>query len=251
MPFWSSLRTKITGTPFPSDYAKKFGLIRYGDDVLLLIQTLKDQDVILRIAAAQRLGEIGDDRRDRRAVEQLTAAAREDIWRSVRIAASEALGAILERRLGTRPITMISELTEAERETRRQTAQSLSQEAVGQSLTALQDNDVMIRCAAIEILGEIRDVRYVEPVTAALRDKKSEVIIEATEALTKLGEEAIPYLLPALKDKKSIVRSSIAWILGTIGSTKAVEPLTIALEDDNDDVRRQAAQALERLKKRE
>ena len=85
MSFWSSLRTKITGTPFSSDFVKKFVLIRYGDDVSLLIQTLKDQDVILRIAAAQRLGEIGDDRRDTRAVEQLTAAAREDIWRSVRM----------------------------------------------------------------------------------------------------------------------------------------------------------------------
>lgn len=64
----------------------------------------------------------------------------------------------------------------------------------------LKDEDPLYRERAAEILGEIGDVRAVEPLIEALKDWYDKAQEEAVRALRKIGEPAIEYLIQALKD---------------------------------------------------
>ncbi|MEL7072362.1 MAG: HEAT repeat domain-containing protein [Cyanobacteria bacterium J06581_3] len=62
-------------------------------------------------------------------------------------------------------------------------------------------------------------------------------------ALTS-SKEATPHIVPFLKSKYSLIRESAASALGSIGSTNAIEPLCLALDDPAVDVRKAAVQGL-------
>jgi HEAT repeat protein len=58
-------------------------------------------------------------------------------------------------------------------------------------------------------------------------------------------------LIAALKDNNSTVRWCAAWALGEIKDTRAIGPLIEALEDDDNGVRREAMDAMERIEETE
>ena len=63
-------------------------------------------------------------------------------------------------------------------------------------------------------------------------------------SLADIGDSAVEPLVLALKDEDSEVRSIAAKILSEIGDYRAVEPLILALKDENVSVRWHAADAL-------
>jgi HEAT repeat protein len=67
------------------------------------------------------------------------------------------------------------------------------------------------------------------------------------ENLLDLGEPAVEPLIQALSDEGHYTREGAVRTLGGIGDKRAVEPLTRALEDEYVEVRREAAEALERM----
>jgi len=108
--------------------------------------------------------------------------------------------------------------------------------------------DWMVRKAAAEALGEIKDSRAVEPLSAALKDSNEWVRWHAAEALGKIGASAVEPLIVALKDRdQKNAHRAVAEALGRIG-TPAVEPLIVALKDRDQNVRCAAAEALGKIK---
>jgi len=83
--------------------------------------------------------------------------------------------------------------------------------------------------------------------------KKAEENIRTRVAL-KLGElrdlTAVQPLIAALKDEYAAVRKSAAETLGNIGDTRAIVPLTeLAQKDSDEDIRKAAQDAMERIQK--
>ncbi|MFH1718596.1 MAG: HEAT repeat domain-containing protein [Planctomycetota bacterium] len=90
--------------------------------------------------------------------------------------------------------------------------------AVPLLITAMEDEDWIIRQGASQALGRIGDPQAVEP------------------------------LINALEDKNQWIRQYAAEALGLIGDERAIEPLVEALEDDNPNVRALAARGLESIR---
>lgn len=109
------------------------------------------------------------------------------------------------------------------------------------------------RNEAASNLGELGDTRAVEPLIAALKDDYTIVRWSVVNALGKLGEQLkeptlstriMGPLITVLRDYDSDVQRSAAKALGKM---RAVEPLIVALKDNNRRLRMYAADELGRL----
>ncbi len=90
--------------------------------------------------------------------------------------------------------------------------------------------DWHIRSAAATALGQIGDIRAVEPLIAHLGDEATFVRGSAAAALGQIGDpRAVEPLIAALKN--FVTRNSAAAALGQIGDPRAVEPLIAALTE--------------------
>jgi len=110
----------------------------------------------------------------------------------------------------------------------------------------LKDNDLIVRLHAAKALGEAKDARAVEPLIAALGDKGCGHT--AANALAKIGKPAVEPLIVALKNENPFVRRNAAEALGEIKDSSAVKPLIDTLKDNDLIVRRNAAKALGKIK---
>jgi HEAT repeat protein len=112
-------------------------------------------------------------------------------------------------------------------------------------IAALKSKDPTVQYDAAEALGELRDPRAVEYLTAALKnDELSGVRWKAAEALAKIGAPAVNALIGALTHEDDDVRWKAAIALGETGDSRAVEPLIALLCDEDRFVKSRAAHAL-------
>jgi HEAT repeat protein len=86
-------------------------------------------------------------------------------------------------------------------------------------LNVLHSPFVPVRLGAIEALGVIRDLRALSPLTAVLgHDRSLEVRWAAVLALGELGcLDAVPFLVPLLRDPNRYLRYGAASALGKLG----------------------------------
>ena len=158
----------------------------------------------------------------------------------------------------------------------------LNMKTLDEIFESLMYEDSDIRNIMAVTLGNIGDVRAVEPLTLTLNDENSHVSNNATISLEKIGKPAVKYLIhalnnnnnksvrslsaktlgnigdergiepliQALNDDQASVRNNAVTALGNIGDIKAVEPLTLTLNDKNSHVRNNAKKALEKIGKR-
>jgi hypothetical protein len=93
----------------------------------------------------------------------------------------------------------------------------------------------------------------IPPLLDALKDHDAEVRQSAASALASIGRQAVEPLLDVLKDKDQSkeMRANAAYVLGQMGHNgqEALPALTKALKDDDRDVRRRAAFAIQRIVK--
>ena len=116
-------------------------------------------------------------------------------------------------------------------------------------MEALKDQDWHVRQAAAVALGRIGDARAVEPLTAALKDKNSAVVMRsaAAAALGRIGDaRAVEPPTAAVNDKAWHVQEAARSALRRIGES-AVEPLSAPPKDKDADARRRAADALGKM----
>lgn len=91
-----------------------------------------------------------------------------------------------------------------------------------------------IRIAAVEALRKIGDVRAVEPLIFALKDRNHTIRYWVANALGRIGDvRAVEPLIAALQDRDWAVRRNVIDALGRIGDVRAVEPLIAALPNSN------------------
>ncbi len=108
-------------------------------------------------------------------------------------------------------------------------------------LRTLQHPRPAFRARAAQALGRLRDVRSVRALTLALQDPA--VLKDAAEALGDLGNVAVPQLHSALADPQAAVRRAVVRGLSRVGPG-AVEALVAALDDDDEEVRFWALDAI-------
>jgi len=109
---------------------------------------------------------------------------------------------------------------------------------VEQLIQTLKDEDSYIRRGAARALGEIGDIRAVEPLNQALNEDEDSVVKqEAFEALMKFEKRKIEKmeekrdvegLIMALHHENWIVRKETALALGRIGDARSIDSLTKA-----------------------
>jgi HEAT repeat protein len=255
-----------------------------------LVQALNDNDSAIRMGAAEALGKLGwqpgNDtervqyilaKRDwdelttvgETAAELLIQALEDNDW-AVRKSAAEALGTIGDARAVEPLIRALHDEYWNVNRAAEKTLSMIGEPAIEPLIHALQDNDKKVRASAAGALGRIQNKRAFVPLVQALNDEDAEVRASAAEALEKLnwqpgddtervqyllakrdwkglarfGEPAVEPLIHALQDNESEIRKRAAEALGTIGDVRAVEPLVQALKDQYRDVTRSAAEAL-------
>lgn len=117
-------------------------------------------------------------------------------------------------------------------------------------LTAgLRDESPAVRHTAAWALGTIGDARAIDALVANLNDANSEARAGAAWALGSIGDSrAVGPLLGVIQEPSSDVRAAAAWSLGMIGDRSAAGALTAALQDTSLAVRKKAEEALTRLR---
>ncbi len=178
-------------------------------DIASLARLLEHKDPVVQYEAAEALGNLGDEK----AVGPLITALKRDEFSGVRWKAAEALSKI-------------------------------GNPAVGPLIATLQYPDDDVRWKAAIALGEIGNPDAVEPLIRLLSDEDRFVRSRAAHALSMIGEPAIPSLMHALRMDDPGVRWGAALALGKIKNPLAVEPLILALADEQVMVRAEAAAAL-------
>jgi HEAT repeat protein len=145
------------------------GNAKYAGAVEPLIKCLQDEDDFVRNFAARALGNIGDPR----AVDPLIKSLG-DKHVLVRRAAAQALGSLADAR------------------------------AVEPLINTLESGgeDFLVRGSAAEALGKLRDLRAVDPLIKALGNEDRYIQTWAANALTGIGEAAIPKLVAKLGEPK-------------------------------------------------
>ncbi len=168
-------------------------------DLERLLQQLRSADVTLRSDAAHALGKLADER----AVPALGEALR-DPDEYVRKSAVMAL-----RRIG-------------------------GPRAMEAMRIALADRSEQVCLQAVKGLGELRDAGAVEALIKVLARRERSLVQAATEALSRIGPEAVPLLMEAFKDRylRRRIGAQIWRILTEMGS-RAIDPLVGVLADDN------------------
>ncbi|WP_240664680.1 HEAT repeat domain-containing protein [Methanosarcina sp. MSH10X1] len=114
----------------------------------------------------------------------------------------------------------------------------IGEPAVEPLIKILQDENenVFLQMKVIAVLAGIKDERAVQPMIQALKEKP-ELRADLGYNLGLMGEPAIEPLIIALGNEDSSVRVRAAEALGRIGDERAVEPLTTALNDEDETVR--------------
>lgn len=110
----------------------------------------------------------------------------------------------------------------------------------------INDDNLIVRLHAVKALGDTGDFRAVQPLIAILGDK--DCGHTAANALAKIGKRAVEPLIISLKDENPFARRNAADALGKIKDARAVNPLINALKDNDLIVRRNSARALGGLK---
>jgi HEAT repeat protein len=237
----------VTGreSPWPERKQAVERMVALGEPAVLpLIQALERHSSTLLMEALGRL-------RDPRAVVPLATALTQESPH-IRQAAATALGLIGDpQAIGplidafrvesgdTEDITAWLDAAEA--------LARIGEPAVGPLITALADENWIVRASSAEALGQLGDPRAVMPLIAALSDTELQVRIDATVALGKIRDpSAIDAVAARLNDpaEDELVRSAAARALGQLVRGAVFTPLVDALDDPLIDVRCQALYAL-------
>ncbi|MCP4543059.1 MAG: response regulator [Chloroflexi bacterium] len=246
----------------------KLGDTRAVEPLIAILEDVKVASV--GASAAEALGKLGD----LRAVEPLITILKDENWQ-MRAAAAEALEQLGDF-LAMEPLIAILEDTDWQ--TRKAAAKALRQfndpRSVEPLIATMSDEFWEVRRTAAESLDRLDwkpkvnhtgavywiakqnwnqcvklGTLAVKPLIVFLRDRDNDVRKAVARTLGQLGDtRAVEPLIAVLQDVKvASVGASAAEALGELGDSRAVEPLIITMSDKFWEVRRAAAESLDRL----
>jgi HEAT repeat protein len=209
-------------------------------DIDGLIYIIEDDNVELRKAATEALGEIGNSQ----AIDTLSTALKDQNWK-VRKSAAKALGNIGDLR-ALEPL--IESLVDEKDDVRGEIASALGKignpravlpliKTLEKEVKSRSISFVNVRDAAVEALGEIGDPRAIKPLISIFnpKDGDAEVALGDSEALVlisalkKIGEPVVDELIRILRGQGDVrffdARIFAAKVLGEIGDADAIYPL--------------------------
>ena len=111
-------------------------------------------------------------------------------------------------------------------------------------IAALEGHDLWARRAAAWALAEIRDPTAGEPLARAVLGQDDNLRWKAATGLAAMGDPVIGDVRLALASADPAIRQCGAWILGQMGTVKALEELQTLIRDTNAEVKVTIAQAL-------
>lgn len=236
--------------------AKGLGMVGSERTLDPLVSALSDEDEFVRKAAAESLGEIGSEMAAKNLINKL-----HDESHLVRLEAAKALGAMKVRKA---IVPLLFALGDENHFVRKEAANALGQlesEKVLEPLIRLfKSGDSFTRQGAIRALGQINpdgipdwiSYRVFEFIDNAIKDEDKLVRKEAGKALQNLSESrrerAFESLISALDNEDDEVRRLAAESVGLFDCEKAVFPLINALKSKDATVRRFAAETLGRIR---
>jgi HEAT repeat protein len=231
-------------TPERMQAVERLALLGDAKVVEPLLDTLvSDKEQMVRVKAAQVLGQM----KERRAVAPLltSTTAKE---KEIRLAALQALGEIRDYQAADGLFVLVSD---ADAEIRKAALEALAKigisvERIKQDLTS---DNWQTRVAALSTMGRLGDRQAIAIAVSCLKDKDYRVRVEAARLLGQFNDgSSVEGLLQALRDNSAEVRVQAANTLGYIGDTRALSSLTTLLSDKDNRVSIAAAEALARLK---
>jgi HEAT repeat protein len=208
-------------------------------------QLLSDSNSSMRRGAAGALG----DSQDEGAFEPLVQAMHDESA-MVRSEAAKSLGK-LNNTSAIGPL--MQALIDDEKGVRSEAASALAkigEPAVEPLIGALQDND---SSEAARALGEIGDVKAIDPLIQAFKSNNSDTRQEVVLALVRLnGTSAVLPFIQILRDPKEKrgLRMDAAMALGELGDAKARTALLEAMSDSDTQIQLSAAKSLTKLGKK-
>ena len=113
-------------------------------------------------------------------------------------------------------------------------------------INQLRSRDPALREKSTRRLGELKDPTAVESLILVLKkDKDRNVRWSAEDALVSIGTPSVEPLIKMLNDDSWRIRRRAVRTLGKIKDARAIGPLTVSMETDNDCyVRKYAAKAI-------
>lgn len=239
--------------------AKGLGVVGSEKTLDPLVSALSDEDEFVRKTAVESLGEIKSEKAAKTLINKL-----HDDSHLVRLEAAKALGMIKVRKAIA---PLLFALGDENRFVRKEAANALGQlesEKVLEPLIRIfKSEDPLTRQGAVRALGQINldgvpdciSDRIFDFTDNALKDKDKFVRKETAKALQSLSESrrerAFESLIRALDNEDDEVRRLAAESLGLFDCEKAIPPLVSALKSRDATVRRFAANALGRIRSKE
>src|SRR3990172_1099174 len=247
------------------DAASALGKIGERESTPHLVQLLKDEDGLVRMCAIQALADIGDSLAVEPLIQSMNSTAgfpvvlgelSGDYQWEIRERAAKALGKIKDQRVVQGLIDMLKNedadmmqqgdrkgieavalyLKDPDAGIRRKASSAFiyaeDVAAIDYIKDALVDEDISVKCNAIEAIGNIGNEKDALLLVLLLKDSDIDVRKIAAEVMVKIiGEKAVKYILPLLSDKDRGIRKKAVELLTNIGSAACVDPLINILKD--------------------
>lgn len=181
------------------EYARTLHGTRDEHIVKLLTEALRDQDWVVRWAAAEALAWVGDPA----SIPMLIKALDDRYW-MVRIAVIRALLEIGDSSAAQSLSKLLSDRHGAVREAAAEALGALGDPGSVTYLSiALSDKEPLVRLASTVALGQISSNTVIQPLLKAVNDEDSHTRWAAVQALGQVaGAEAVPELIKRLGDEQ-------------------------------------------------
>ena len=141
---------------------------------------------------------------------------------------------------------LIAALHDRDRAVRKASAQALGKiadpRAVPALISTLEDRARSVRRAAAEALGNLSDLHAIQPLIQTLQDEDAQVRSSAARALSKLGWRPTDQTQQALL---AVARADWEGVIA-LGEV-ALEPLKVALQDEDQTIRTEARNVLQMI----
>ena len=185
----------------------------------VLSRVSRDKSQFVRWKCVQALGMLGDKKGAAALIRILN-----DEDQYVRAASARSLGQIKADDVAESLIDTLKDKSWLVRLNAREALLQIGEPAIEQLVTALKDENSLVRWQVAWVLGRIECEKAIEPLIEALADESWMVSDEAAVALTRINsEKVVDSLTDALKSKIDHVRGQAVWILSKIKSNRIAE----------------------------